>query len=40
MMNITKRFIIDNEEILYDKNYVSTLIRIPKEPDGSLTDHE
>ena len=35
-----KTFIIDNEEIQYDKNDGWTLIGIPKEPDGYLTDHE
>ena len=38
--NLKRRFFIDNEELQFDKNEGWTLIELPGEPDGSMTDHE
>ena len=35
-----KRFIIDHEQLEYDKNVVWNLIGITEKPDGTLSDHE
>ena len=37
---LKKGFIIDHEQLQFDKNYGWTLIGIPEKPDGTLSDHE
>ena len=37
---LEKIFIIDHEQIQFDRNYGWTLILIPEKPDGYLLDHE
>ena len=38
--DLEKRFIIDHEQLQFDKNAGWTLIVIPDKPDGNLSDHE
>ena len=38
--DVKKIFIVDHEELQFNKKYGWTLIGIPEEPDGSLSDHE
>ena len=38
--DMEKRFIIDHEQLQFDKNSGWTLIGIPDKPDGALYDHE
>ena len=40
MMKIWKIFIIDHEQLQFDKNAGWTLIGIPEKEDGTLSDHE
>ena len=38
--DLEKIFIIDHEQLKFDKNNGLTLIVIPEKPDGSVLDHE
>ena len=38
--DLKKIFIIDHEQLQFDKNDEWDLIRIPEKPDGTLFDHE
>ena len=38
--DLEKRFIIDHEQLEFDKTDVWNLIGIPEKEDGSLSDHE
>ena len=38
--DLEKRFIIDHEQLKFNKNARWDLIGIPKKPDGALSDHE
>ena len=38
--DMKKIFIIDHEQLQFDKNYGWDLIGIPEKPDETLSDHE
>ena len=38
--DLKKRFIIDHEQLQFDKNDGWTLIGIPEKEEGTLSDHE
>ena len=38
--DLEKRFIIDQEQLKFDKNYRWTLFGICDKPNGTLSDHE
>ena len=38
--DLEKRFIIDHEQLKFDKNAGRTLIGITDKPEGTLSDHE